>query len=293
MNEVRIRGMAKINLALDVLGKRPNGYHDVSMIMQTVGLYDELYIAKKDTPGIAVFCDTEELPCDEHNLIYKAAKLILTHTKTKSGVSIHLQKNIPIAAGMAGGSTDAAATLIGINRLFELSLDYEILESLAVQIGADVPYCLHGGTYLSEGIGEILKPLPKMPGAYLVIAKPDINVSTAFVYQNLKLQEITVHPDISGMIGAITNGDIHGVADRLANVLETVTIPAYPQIEQMKQCLLANGAMGALMSGSGPTVFGLFEQEKTAKTAYEQLVKTGLVRQGCVTGFMHETCVME
>ena len=293
MNELTIKGMAKINLALDVLGKRSDGYHEVSMIMQTVGLYDELRIVRKENSGIEVFCDKAELPCNEHNLIYKAPALIFRGTGMRGGVSIHLRKNIPIAAGLAGGSTDAAAALTGINRLFELGLDYDRLEKMAVQIGADVPYCLHGGTCLSEGIGERLKPLTKVPDACVVIAKPNINVSTKYVYQNLNLDENVKHPDVAGMIEAIEQNSIAGVAARLGNVLETVTVTRYPQIEQMKQCLLEAGALGALMSGSGPTVFGLFEKEDTAKAAYAQLEQTGFVKQGCVTRFVHETCIAE
>lgn len=203
----------------------------------------------------------------------------------KGGVRITLEKHIPIAAGMAGGSTDAAAALLGINELYGIGYDVDKLKELGVKIGADVPYCIQGGTALAEGIGEILSTLPTPPACHLVIAKPDINVSTKFVYENLRANELEGHPDIDGMIEALKTGDLKGIADRLANVLETVTVPAYPIIDNIKQTMLAAGAEGALMSGSGPTVFGIFTDMAKAKQAAQNITDAELAKQVFVTEF--------
>ena len=208
-------------------------------------------------------------------------------------LSIHLDKKIPIAAGMAGGSTDAAATLLALNQLFGFGMSKEQLAEIGVKIGADVPYCIYGGTCLSEGIGEVLTKLPDTPDCYLVIAKPGIGVSTKYVYENLHIETVTEHPDMDGMVAAIKNGDLQGVVNTMGNVLETVTIKRYPEIARMKQCLLDNGAQNALMSGSGPTVFGIFKEKETAQKALEALNRTGLVKQGFVTTFSKETGIME
>lgn len=292
MDSVVIKAMAKVNLGLDVLRRRENGYHDVKMVMQTVDLYDTLTLSKIDK-GIVITTNTGELPLDEDNLIFKAAKLLLEYTDKKAGVSIHLDKQIPIAAGMAGGSTDAAATLLGLNELYNLDLTKEALAEIGVKIGADVPYCIYGGTYLSEGIGEVLTKLPDAPDCYVVIAKPEIGVSTKYVYENLHIETVEKHPDIDGMIDAIKKGSLDGVAKKMENVLETVTIKRYPEIETMKKCLLKNGAESALMSGSGPTVFGIFKEENIAKQALSKLQKTGLVKNGFVTTFAKETGIIE
>lgn len=292
MDSIVIKAMAKVNLGLDVLRRRENGYHDVKMVMQTVNLYDTLTLSKIDE-GIVITTNTGELPLNEDNLIYKAAKLLLEYVDKKAGVSIHLDKQIPIAAGMAGGSTDAASTLLGINELYNLDLTKEELAEVGVKIGADVPYCIYGGTYLSEGIGEVLTKLPDAPDCYVVIAKPGIGVSTKYVYENLHIETVEKHPDIDGMIDAIKTGSLDGVTEKMENVLETVTIKRYPEIETMKKCLLENGAENALMSGSGPTVFGIFKEEKIAKQALSKLQKTGLVKNGFVTTFAKETGIIE
>ena len=292
MDSIVIKAMAKVNLGLDVLRRRENGYHDVKMVMQTVNLYDTLTLSKIDE-GIVITTNTGELPLNEDNLIYKAAKLLLEYVDKKAGVSIHLDKQIPIAAGMAGGSTDAASTLLGINELYNLDLTKEELAEVGVKIGADVPYCIYGGTYLSEGIGEVLTKLPDAPDCYVVIAKPGIGVSTKYVYENLHIETVEKHPDIDGMIDAIKTGSLDGVTEKMENVLETVTIKRYPEIETMKKCLLENGAENALMSGSGPTVFGIFKEEKIAKQALSKLQKTGLVKNGFVTTFVKETGIIE
>lgn len=282
---------AKINLALDVLGRRPNGYHDVRMIMQSVDLYDEIEIVPNDEKRIIIKCDNNDLECDESNLIYRSAKAIMEKVGATEGFSIRLSKNIPIAAGMAGGSTDAAATLVGINRLFGYGLSKEELKEIGVKLGADIPFCIEGGTCLSEGIGEILTTITPAPDCYLVIAKPDISVSTKFVYENLKLNEDTVHPDVDGMLEGIKAGSLSDVSDRLANLLETVTVDAYPVIKELKQIMLDEGALNSLMSGSGPTVFGIFDDEAKAnkalsvcheKVSFKQGFVTVMARQGIV-----------
>ena len=278
------KAYAKINLGLDVVRRMPNGYHQVRMIMQTVGIYDVLTFAKAES-GIHLLVDKEELPADENNLIYKAAKLLLDTAGITEGVKITLEKHIPIAAGMAGGSTDAAATFLGINELFEIHYDLEQLKALGVKIGADVPYCIQGGTALAEGIGEVLTVLPAPPECYLVIAKPDINVSTKFVYENLKANELQEHPDIDGIIEALEKGSLKGVTDRLGNVLETVTVPAYPIIQDIKDVMLAGGAENALMSGSGPTVFGIFTDLERAQHTAAAIEEAQLAEQIFVTEF--------
>lgn len=282
MNELTLNAYAKINLGLDVVKRLPNGYHEVKMVMQNVGIYDELTLTKLDD-GIRVTTDNEELPTDENNLIYKAAKLMFTEYNIKEGVHIHLTKYIPIAAGMAGGSTDAAATMKGINELFGLNISLEHLMELGVCIGADVPYCILGGTALAEGIGEKLTKLPNAPQCHILVAKPDINVSTKFVYEHLGAEGVTHHPDIDGMVNAIKTGQLQGILDRMENVLETVTIPTHPIIATIKEKMLELGAMKSLMSGSGPTVFGIFTDEVTAQNAYEQMKETGLAKQVFLT----------
>ncbi len=283
MDTITRKAYAKINLGLDVIRRREDGYHEVKMIMQSIGLYDTLTFHKKGEPGITLVTNKEELPGDENNLVYKAAKLLVDNYSIKEGVYITLEKRIPMAAGMAGGSTDAAAVFHGMNELFSLGLTIDELCALAVRIGADVPYCIQGGTALAEGIGEKLKQLPGMPDCFLLIAKPDIDVSTKFVYENLHADYLTDHPDIHGMIDALEAEDLDGIAARIENVLETVTVKEYPQVDKIKQFMNANGAMGALMSGSGPTVFGIYSTQERAQKAKEGLTKEGLAKEVYVT----------
>ncbi len=278
------KAYAKINLGLDVIGRLENGYHEVKMIMQNVGIYDVLTLTKIPE-GIVVTTDNGELPTDDDNLIYKAAKLMLENYNISQGVKIHLEKNIPIAAGMAGGSTDAAATFWGMNELFSLGLPEEKLREIGVKVGADVPYCIMGGTALAEGIGEKLTRLPDAPDCCLLVAKPDINVSTKYVYEHLDAEGVEEHPDIDGMMEAIYQGNLEGIVDRLGNVLEVVTVKKYTIIEDIKKEMLSFGAMGSLMSGSGPTVFGIFEKEEDAKKAMEHIKESGFAKQVFVTGF--------
>ena len=286
MEKTERRAYAKINLGLDVLRRRENGYHDVKMVMQTVGIYDELTFEKIEE-GIVVTTDKEELPTDKGNLIYRAAELLTEKYQIQEGIRISLKKNIPIAAGMAGGSTDAAAVFHGMNTLFNLHMDEKTMQEEGVKIGADVPYCIMGGTALSEGIGEVLTALPAPPKAVLCIAKPDINVSTKFVYENLHIETVKDHPDIDGMVQAIREGDLRGITDRMANVLETVTVKEYPIIEEIKKKMLESGAENALMSGSGPTVFGVFAEEAGAREAMEGIRKEKLAQQVFVTEFVN------
>lgn len=282
-NDISLKALAKINLGLDVVRRREDGYHEVRMIMQTIQLYDRLDIKRTQEPGIQIQTNLSFLPVNENNLIYKAAKLLMDEFSITDGVSVKLDKRIPVAAGMAGGSTDAAAMLIGVNRLFSLGLTKRQLMERGVQIGADVPYCIMRGTALAEGIGEALSPLPPMVKCPVLIAKPSISVSTKFVYQNLKLDDTTIHPDIDRLIDDIKAKNLHDIAAHMGNVLETVTIPNYPVIDEIKKHMLSNGALGAMMSGSGPTVFGLFDDEDTAKKAYKAMRSSHLARQVYLT----------
>ena len=282
MNKIKLRAMAKINLGLDVVKRREDGYHEVRMIMQTIKMYDKITIRKRDDNEIKVKTNLYYLPTDENNLVYKAAKLILEKYEVGQGVEITLEKFIPVAAGMAGGSSDAAAVLYGINKIFKLRATKNELMELGVKIGADVPYCIMRGTALAEGIGEKLTPLKAVPKTTILIAKPSFGVSTKFVYENLVLDENTSHPDIDGIIDSINEGDIYSLSDRIGNVLETVTAKEYPQIEEIKNIMKQNGALNALMSGSGPTVFGIFDNKEDANRC-KQLLKGKLVKQVFVT----------
>lgn len=280
---MKLRALAKINLGLDVVGKRADGYHEVRMIMQTIQMYDQLEITESDQPGIRIRTNLSFLPCNENNLVYKAAKLLMDEFGIHQGVDINLTKFIPVAAGMAGGSSDAAAALVGVNRMFRLGLSMEDLMKRGVQIGADVPYCVMRGTALAEGIGEKLTSLPDMPFCHVLIGKPAVNVSTKFVYGNLHLDALKEHPDIDGMVQAIRDQNLAGITDRMGNVLESVTCPAYPVIGEIKRHMMEHGAVNAMMSGSGPTVFGIFDDPEKARFACEKLKAAGLSRQTFLT----------
>ena len=278
MDEISLKALAKINLGLDVLGKREDGYHEVRMVMQTIHLYDRVEIKKTRSPHIHVETNLYYLPVNEDNLVYRAAKLMKDEFQIKEGVRIVLQKFIPVAAGLAGGSSDAAAVLVGMNRIFNLGLKQNKLMELGLKIGADVPFCIMRGTALAEGSGEKLTALPPMPKCPVLIAKPAISVSTKAVYEGLKLYDGMEHPDIDGVMEGIQQKDLKGVASHMGNILETVTIPMYPVIEDIKKLMLENGALNAMMSGSGPTVFGLFPNEKEIRRAYEALKQSGLAK---------------
>ena len=283
MDTISLKALAKINLGLDVVRRREDGYHEVRMVMQTIHLYDRLEMEKTATQGIELSTNLSYLPVNENNLVYRAGKLLMDEFGITEGIKVYLNKRIPVAAGMAGGSTDAAAMLYGMNELFELGLSREQLMERGVRIGADVPYCLMRGTALAEGIGEILTPLAPMVKCPVLIAKPAISVSTSFVYQNLKLDADTKHPDIDRLIRDIRKQDLGAIAGDMGNVLESVTIPNYPVIAQIKEHMMDSGAINAMMSGSGPTVFGLFEEEETAQAAYQKMKESGLAKQVYLT----------
>lgn len=261
---IKRKAYAKINLGLDVLGKREDGYHLVKMIMQSIDLHDELAFSIRDDEKIVIKTNNPKIPADNRNLIWKVANQLKEKYGIKQGVLIELTKNIPMAAGMAGGSTDGAATYHALNELWNLGMDTKTMCELGVKLGADIPYCICGGTALSEGIGEELTALKDMPGCHIVIAKPKLDVSTAWAYTTLDASPIENHPDIDGIVTALENSDLKGITDRLGNVLEPITAGKYPVIEEIRQVLLANGAMGARMSGSGPTVFGIYENRNLA-----------------------------
>lgn len=279
MEELNLRAYAKVNLGLDVVRKREDGYHEVSMIMQTVKLFDRLHFEKQQEDTIELTTNLKFLPVDENNLVYKIVRQLKEEFQIKEGIRIHLDKHIPVAAGMAGGSSDCAAALFGMNRMFGLNLSRKELMERGVKLGADVPYCIMRGTALSEGIGEILTPLPPMPDCYIVIAKPPISVSTKYVYEHLDLPNLEHHPNISAMVEALKNHDLKGITATMENVLETVTIHEYPVIKDIKTMMLEAGAENALMSGSGPTVFGIFTDKELAVKANDTIYQSGLAKQ--------------
>lgn len=279
MDEITLKALAKINLGLDVTKRRADGYHEVRMIMQTIHLYDRLTIKRTSEPGIKIQTNLSFLPVNESNLVYKAAVLLMEEFGITDGVQVQLSKRIPVAAGMAGGSTDGAAMLYGMNEIFALGLSRKELMERGVKLGADVPYCLMRGTALAEGIGEELTALAPMVKCPVLIAKPSVSVSTKSVYQKLTLDENTRHPNIDALLTAIRHRNLDAVCAHMGNVLESVTIPNYPVIAQIKEQMLASGAKASLMSGSGPTVFGLFEDDALAKKAQEDMRASGLARQ--------------
>lgn len=283
MRQMDLKALAKINLGLDVLGRREDGYHDVRMVMQSVYLYDNVKLEYKEEPGIELSSNLYYLPDDSGNIAYKAAQMLMDEFQLSGGVRITLEKHIPVAAGMAGGSANAAAVLFGMNRLFDLHLSRQELMERGVKLGADVPYCVIRGTVLAEGIGEKLTVLPSIPKCAVLIAKPSISVSTRVIYEALDSKKIANHPDIDGLLQALQEGSLKGVAEHMGNVLEDVTIPRYPVIQEIKQEMMAAGALNAMMSGSGPTVFGLFENKIAARNAQEQIRKKTLVKQVYVT----------
>lgn len=275
---MRLRALAKINLGLDILRKREDGYHEVRMIMQTIQMYDVLKMKKVKKPGISLSVNYPYIPSDERNLVYKAAKLLMDEFQVKEGVDICLEKFIPVAAGMAGGSSDAAAAMVGINRLFKLGLSERELMDRAVNIGADVPYCIMRGTALAEGIGEKLTRIAQIPDCFVLIGKPGISVSTKMAYESLQLDKISSHPDIDGIIRDIENGDLLTMTEKMGNVFEPGIIEKYPVIGEIKDLMEDNGALKAMMSGSGPTVFGIFDDREKMEAAAAVLRESGLAK---------------
>ena len=278
-DKVTLKALAKINLGLDGLGRRQNGYHDVRMVMQTIYLYDNVTLEKTSEPGIQLQTNLFYLPSDENNIAYKAAKMLIDEYQIQEGVHITLDKHIPVAAGMAGGSSNAAAVLVGMNRLFSLGLSDKELMKRGALLGADVPYCVMRGTVLAEGVGEILTPLLPLPKCYILIAKPGISVSTKEIYEKLDAQVIEKHPDIDGILKGLQEQNLHKIAASMGNVLEGVTVPMHPVIEQIKRAMKEAGALNAMMSGSGPTVFGIFEDRSVAQKAAQKLREMRIAKQ--------------
>ncbi len=279
---LELKAYAKVNLGLDVIRRREDGYHEVKMIMQTVKLYDQLSMEINNTGDINITTNLSYLPVDKKNLVYRAIDMIRENYNIKEGVTVKLNKHIPVAAGMAGGSTDAAAAFVGMNQLFRLNITQDTLMDYGVQLGADIPYCIMRGTALSEGIGEILTPLPSIPQCWFVIVKPVFSISTKFVYEHLHLDENTAHPDIDGMVAAIKDGNLEGITSRMGNVLEDVAVPHYPLITEIKGKLNSMGALNSLMSGSGSSVFGIFTSKEKADKAARVLQKDSNIRQVAV-----------
>ncbi len=267
-----MKAFAKINLSLDVLGTLPNGYHEVKMVMQTVSLYDSVELTKNDG-GINLSCSLKFLPTNSDNLAYRAAESFFKETGIDGGVDIYLKKHIPVGAGLAGGSSNAAAVLLGLNKLYSASLSTKKLCEMGTALGADVPYCIIGGTRLAEGIGEKLSPLPPLPDCYIVLVKPSFSISTKWVYDNIDSCPNLVHPPTDELIEGLKNADLHKVCNNMGNVLEDVSISHYNILTNVKEDLVSLGAIASQMSGSGPTVFGIFEDEEKALSAKDILWK--------------------
>ena len=268
---MRLYANAKINLTLDVTAKRSDGYHEVSMIMQSLSLHDVLDIEQMQGDSIILTCDNNTLPCDDSNLIIRAAKALMSYTGHSNGLKMHLSKNIPMAAGLAGGSADAAAALVGINELMGYGLSMDELKSIGAKLGADIPFCIQGGTCLAEGIGEILTPVDSMPDCSIVLVKPPFDVSTKYVYEHLDAipYDKLKHPDTCKMVKLIRSGSLADIAAGIGNILEEVTVTGYPEISDIKSALSSYGALGVLMSGSGPTVYAIFDDRRKAEEAAE------------------------
>ena len=265
MNAITLKSRAKINLSIDVLGKRQDGYHLVEMIMQTIDLYDLIEINEKDNDQITIKSTSDEIPLDCNNLVYKAANLIKKTFNINKGVEIHIKKNIPVAAGMAGGSSNAAAVLVGLNKLWNLNLSNQQLEKIGLKLGADVPFCINGGAVLASGIGEELTPIKGLTkDVCILVCKPDLFVSTKEVYECIDSKDIDKRPNNKFLIECLKNEDTRQLAENMFNVLEGVTMDKHPVIQQIKDIMTNNRALGAMMSGSGPTVFGLYENREDA-----------------------------
>lgn len=272
MKKIVKKAYAKVNLALDVLQKREDGYHDVRMIMQNISIFDVLTFEVNESANerkISLYVNKDGIPTDDKNLVYKAIRFMFDMYDINADIDVYLEKNIPVEAGMAGGSTDCAAAIHAVNELFDLKLDMKTLMDIGVKLGADVPYCILGHTALSEGIGEILTSVNSLSDCYILVVKPPVGVSTKMVYTNLRVNELEHHPDIDAMILALNERDVEKVSAHMENVLETVTARMYPEIERLKSIMKEQGALNAIMSGSGPTVFGIYTDEATANQAGE------------------------
>ncbi len=277
MNDTAIvKARAKINIILDVVGKRDNGYHDIRTVMQTLDLHDIVTVRRlreKDgsNSGISLITNSDKIPKDNTNLAYRAAECMKKRYSLGDGIEIQIDKNIPVAAGLAGGSADCAAVILGIKDVFNLNISEGILSEIAAALGADVPYCLKGGTFLAEGIGEKLTKLSSFPFMYVLVVKPDISVSTPWVYKNFDSVGKKEFPNVDRMIDCISNSNINGICESVCNVLESVTVFKYPIIDDIKRSMIDKGALTAMMSGSGPSVFGLYRDRDTCAGASEYI----------------------
>lgn len=263
---ITLKAPAKVNYLLDVIRRRSDGYHDLRMVMQRIDLCDEISITLSDTPGISVQCGKNGVPDGPGNIAWKAAKIMLERSGSNHGINISITKNIPVAAGLGGGSSDAASVLMGLNELLETGLSDSELMELGVTLGADVPFFIFKKTALAEGIGEKLQEMPPMPSASVLLVNPGVHVSTGWVYKSLQLtndKELTKLPN--------SYGTVKDICAIFENDLETVTIPAFPVIAEIKQLMIQNGAAGAMMSGSGSTVFALFENKDSAEQAQKNI----------------------
>lgn len=274
MDFIKLKSKAKINLSIDVLGKRQDGYHFVEMIMQTIDLYDIVKVKELDEDEIKVKSTSLDIPLDEDNIVYKAAKILKNKFDIKKGVEIFIEKNIPVAAGMAGGSSNAAAVLVGLNQLWKLELSEDELKDIGFNLGADIPFCISGKPALAQGVGEKLTDIKGLPrDIYILICKPDLFVSTKEVYQGLDLNNIKKRPNNKYLIECLKYEDIKALSENMVNVLENVTISKHKEIDNIKQIMMKNNALGSMMSGSGPTVFGLFESKEDALIGKKELLK--------------------
>lgn len=277
MKTIKIDANAKINLSLDVLRKREDNYHELKMIMQQIDLKDTITIERlsNDSNNIEINCNHSNVPTDEKNIVHQAIKLLTKKFNIKSSIRVSIEKNIPVAGGLAGGSTDAAAVLKGLNKLFDLNLSEDELKSIGVELGADVPFCIVGGTALCEGIGEKITKLTPFKDRLILLANPNIEVLAANVYKNLDLDSLKDRPDIDKVMKLIEKGDTNSLSKHMRNVLESVTTKDYPIVEVIKEYMIEQGALGSIMSGSGPTVFGIFDDEKVLVECMKDLENKG------------------
>lgn len=264
-----LQAPAKVNFSLDIVGKRNDGYHEVRMVMETVSLYDTVKIYKDSK--IRLRCNLPYIPTDERNIAHKAATAFFEKSGIKGGAIIDIVKRIPVAAGLAGGSSDGAVVLKGLNILYGKPFNDENLREIAAKIGADVPYCINGRLALAEGIGEKLTPLGKCPKMLVLLAKPNVSLSTKWVYSMIEWDKIERHPDTEGIISDLRDGKIYAFAEKMHNVLEEVSVSQYPIIDTIKKTMIKGGALGSIMSGSGPTVFGVFDEETKANAVMREL----------------------
>jgi len=272
MEHIYSRGQAKINLALDITGRRDDGYHAIDTVMQSLTLYDSLFIKKVYKPDyLKLVSNLTWLPNDERNLVWQAAHYLIQRFDIKTGVFISVQKAIPASAGLGGGSADCAATLLGMRDLFKLPLTNDEIIELSVRFGADVPFCVMRGLARATGIGEVLQPLPRLPLMYVLLAKPPVIVSTADIFANFVPENVKARPDIERLVHGTRSGNLAEITSAMGNALESVTVERHPIVNELKEFMMAQGAKRAMMTGSGPAVFGIFECEKSADAARNAL----------------------